>query len=611
MPQDLHTKVKNFPRSSGVYLMKDGAGHVLYIGKATSLRDRVKSYFLKQAGDRYQIKYLMAKVADIDFIVTDNEKEALLLENTYIKKYQPKYNFFLKDDKSYVSLALSVQHPFPRLYKTRKILKDKTLYFGPYSSAYACQSVVEFVGQHFRLRTCQDHDFANRSRPCLMYQIKKCDAPCVGYVSQAKYAEMIQQVKLFLYGRDQELKNNVKAQMFQAAEAENFEEAARLRDLLKDIERTLEKQKVVSHQAYDWDVLSYDRQQNQVLICIMMIRAGKLADTHFIPLKVYEPDEEFLSKVVVQYYGETKFIPPILLFSRLPADVGALADLLSERAGLKVQLRLPQKGEKLKMVQLAEKNAKTQLMQRQQRQSNVELILENLKQALNLKNLPRTIECYDISNFQGQDSVGSMVTFVEGEPYKQGYRRFKIKTVEQANDFAMLYEVLQRRIQNIIQHPGDSKWSLPDLMIMDGGKAQLNVALRLFKELNIINIDVVGLAKSRIKEKKGKKFKTQERVFLPNRLNPVVLATNSPELHLLQRIRDEAHRFGITYHRQLRQQKGMRSRLEEIAQVGPKRMQKLLTTFGSIEAIQAADPIALAKVARISLQLANSIKEQL
>ena len=609
MPQDLHTKVKNFPRSSGVYLMKDGAGHILYIGKATSLRDRVKSYFLKQASDRYQIKYLMAKVADIDFIVTDNAKEALLLENTYIKKYQPKYNFFLKDDKSYVSLALSVQHPFPRLHKTRKILKDGTLYFGPYSSAYASQSVVEFVGQHFRLRTCQDHDFANRSRPCLMYQIKKCDAPCVGYVSQTKYAEMIQQVKLFLYGRDQELKNNVKAQMFQAAEVENFEEAARLRDLLKDIERTLEKQKVVSHQDYDWDVLSYDRQQNQVVICIMMIRTGLLADTHFIPLKVYEPDEEFLSKVVVQYYGETKFIPPILLFSRLPADVGALADLLSERAGLKVQLRLPQKGEKLKMVQLAEKNAKTQLMQRQQRQSNVELILENLKQALHLKSLPRTIECYDISNFQGQDSVGSMVTFVEGEPYKQGYRRFKIKTVEQANDFAMLYEVLQRRIQNIIQHPSDSKWSLPDLMIMDGGKAQLNVALRLFKELNIINIDVVGLAKSRIKEKKGKKFKTQERVFLPNRLNPVVLATS--ELHLLQRIRDEAHRFGIIYHRKLRQQKGMRSRLEEIAQVGPKRMQKLLTTFGSVEGIQAAAPIELAKVARISLQLAKSIKEQL
>lgn len=599
--EKLKAQVQGFPQRPGVYLMKNARGQMLYVGKATQLRSRVLSYFSKEAHSRYQIRFLMSKVQRIETMVTDNAKEALLLENTLIKKHYPRYNIHLKDDKSYVSLKLTVGHPVPRLEVTRRIRRDGSLYFGPYTSAGACREVVDFIQRHFRLRTCTDHEFKNRVRPCLQYQIKLCDAPCVGLVSREEYQDMVQQVEWFLRGKSQELRKTAERKMHEASRAEQFEEAARYRDLLQDMEETLEKQKMVTHQGDSRDVLGLARQGESVTCYLMKVREGRVSGHSTYFFESMESEEELAVSFLNQYYenahdGEAK-IPPEVLVSFSSEDLNPLQEILSERRGGSVKLYCPQRGEKAKLKDLAMANAEQALRLRLQQDDQSAEILQSLEKKLQLKNLPTRIECYDISHFQGGQTVGSMVTFVQGKAQRNLYRRFQVKSVRGPDDFASLYEVLYRRLKRGLEaklNDRENPWALPELMVIDGGKGQLNAALQAAKDLGVTGVDFIALAKSRLSGDGGKpqsledKVRSAERVFLPGRKNPVILKPNSNELFLLMQLRDEAHRFGIEAHRKRQKKHSLASQMEQIPGLGPKRRQKLLQTFGSWAQIKEA-----------------------
>ncbi len=620
-PSELQKKLSDLPKSTGIYLMKSAKGEILYIGKATDLRSRVRSYFSKEDGSRYQIRYLMNKVADIETLLTHNPKEALLLENTLIKKHRPRYNVFLKDDKSYVSIKLSIKDPFPRIYVTRRIKKDGSLYFGPYTSAWACREVVDFIETHFRLRTCGDHDFRNRIRPCLQYQIHRCGAPCVGLVSHEEYAKIIQQVRMFLEGRKEELKKIAAEAMEQASLAEDYEGAAAYRDLVREIDRTLEKQQVVSHRRLSRDVLGIYREGEAVTLCQMMVRDGSLQEHRCFFFKTIENDAEMLTSFLAQYYEEGKFIPSEILIPVQLEEAQTVGEILTERAGHKVEILQPQRGDKAALQKLAEQNAEQAFRSRQQKAEDEEEMLKNLKEKLELKNHPRRIECYDISNIQGRDSVGSMVTFVEGKPFRQGYRHFKIKTVDGSNDFASIYEVMMRRLKRGKEaaQGGEAAWALPDLIIIDGGKGQLHAAVQAMKDLKIEDVDILSLAKSRLegeaspleKTSVEERHRSEERVFLKNRKDPIFFPQNSSILFLLVKLRDEAHRFGIEFHRKQRKQRTLYSALDEIEGIGKIRRQKLLKTFGSLKRIKESDPEDISRAIGVSLELGKRIKESL
>jgi excinuclease ABC subunit C len=539
----LAAKVKSFPTVPGVYLMKDPMERILYVGKANDLKKRVSSYFGKQAEGRYQVRFLMNRVADIDYLVTDNEKEAFLLENTLIKKHRPRYNLQLKDDKSYASIKLSMKDRFPRIYITRQIKKDGSLYFGPYASAGAARETVEFIEKYFRLRTCSDHEFVNRVRPCLQYQIHRCDAPCVGYIDEPGYRTLVDQVKLFLQGRKQDLLKILERQMQERSDREEFENAAQTRDLIASIRETLEKQKVARHTWLDQDAIGLYREGERLTFCLLMIREGKVWESRLFHLTGHGEDEEILESFLMQYYGEDRFIPDELLISLPIKSLKILRQILAEKKGEKVEVIVPQKGDRSDLIELAFKNAREGFQNRSKKVEEIRDVLARLQETLHLQNFPRRMECFDISNIGGKEAVGSLVSFVDGAPYKDGYRRFKIKTVDQADDFGMMREVLRRRLTHI--ESANTKWEKPDLIVIDGGKGQLNAVTAIMNELNITGIDLISLAKEREGE-------DQDKVFLPGRKNPVLLGRHSSLLHLLMQIRDEAHRFAITYHRKLR-----------------------------------------------------------
>ncbi|HCU25292.1 MAG TPA: excinuclease ABC subunit C, partial [Deltaproteobacteria bacterium] len=463
-------KLEDLPRASGVYLMKNAKGEILYIGKAANLRTRVSSYFSKEEQERFQIRFLVSKVDSIETVITANAKEALLLENTLIKKHRPRYNIDLKDDKSYVSLKLSVRDAFPRLYVTRRLKKDGSLYFGPYASAWACREVTDFIEKYFRLRTCSDHEFRNRVRPCLQYQIHRCDAPCVGYINSEEYAKVVRQVKLFLEGKSDELKKIVTGLMQAAAEREAFEEAKNYRDLLCEMERTFEKQQVVSHHNLSRDVIGLYREGEAAAVVVLGVRGGNLQESRHFHFKSHESDGEILASFLLQYYAEEHFIPAEILLPCEVEDRIALEEIFSERAGRKVELHSPQRGAKFDLVKMAAENAKQAFVSRGLKEKNLEDALADLQRRLGLSQVPQTIECYDISNIQGRESVGSMVTFRGGKPDKHGYRHFKIKGVVGADDFASMYELLSRRLKRVSS--GASEWALPELILIDGGKGQ-------------------------------------------------------------------------------------------------------------------------------------------
>ncbi len=605
----LEDKIRQLPSSPGVYLMHDANGTIIYIGKARNLRQRVRSYFKASGDSRYHVKFLVAKIADIEVLLTDTEKEALLLENTLIKQHHPRYNLDLKDDKTYFSLRLDPCEEFSRFTLVRKTARDGARYFGPYASASAAREVLRqmiriFPLRHFPLAACMA-----RKRPCLYHQIGQCSAPCQGLISKKDYLDLVEGAMLFLDGKGRQLVAEFKRRMTEAAEKMLYEEAARWRNLLRSIQITVEKQKVVLPGG-DSDVVGYHRQGERIELAILFIRSGVLSGSRLFSLKWELDDSAGISAFLQQYYIADVFIPAEILLPLPVDDTAALVELLGDQKKQKVSIIFPQRGTKRELVKLACKNAESAIRERDEAAASAAAVLTELRQRLQLTRLPTRIECYDISNIQGRFSVGSGVTFSDGKPDKQNYRHYRIRTVEGQDDFAMLREVFSRRFRddNIL------KSGLPDLVVVDGGIGQLNAAQEIIKELELDgHFDLISLAKSRAERDSAAATvkKSDERVFLPGRKNPVVLQQNSSPLLLLVAIRDEAHRFAIEYHRKLRGKEGIASGIDTIPGIGPKRRTALLNKFGSLQCLKEANIEEIATVDGINRTTAEKLYERL
>ncbi len=592
------------PSQPGCYLMKDSQGTVIYVGKAINLRARIRSY-LNESDTRQTVRFLMRRVADIEFVVTMTEKEALLLENSLIKQFKPRYNVQLKDDKTYVSLCLNVRSSFPRLTVTRKMRKDGSRYFGPYSSASAVRDTLKMIQKLFPLRTCSDSVMANRARPCLYYQMKQCAAPCVGLISEQNYRELVQQVILVLEGKSGEVEKLLLERIGEFAQSLEFEKAAELRDRLLALRQTLEAQRaVLAEDAGDRDVFGLYVHGRYCQVQVLFYRGGRMMGGRgFSFSRMEQPVEEFLSSFLVQYYSSAPDIPREVLLPAPIDDADALADLLGDQRGARVQVLHPQRGEKKTLLELAARNARSRFEeQRLAEQANNDL-LDQVAKTLCLARLPQRIECFDISTIQGSRAVGSMSVFEGGQPAKNRYRRFSIRHVEGQDDFAMLREVVLRRYRRAIEED-----DLPDLVLVDGGKGQLGVVAAALGDLGLDDLPLASIAKSRTEEGGGH---SPERFFIPGRANPIVPPQNSPIVHLLARIRDEAHRFAITYHRQKRAKSTLRTDLLDVPGVGPTRARALLKAFGSIEGVRKAGPARIAEVAGFNLTLAQAIQDHL
>jgi len=591
----IEEKLETLPTSCGVYLFKDSHGEILYVGKAKNLRTRIRSYF-HRSSDSLKIRTMVSKLSDIETIVTDTEKEALILENNLIKKYKPRYNVVFRDDKTYPYLRLSLEDTFPALYIVRRPKKDNSRYFGPFASVQAVKETLRLIYQIFPIRRCHRKRF-ERDRPCIYYQLGQCLAPCSKNVDPSEYNKIVKEVELFLEGRSQQIINSLKQRMKQEAEKLNFETAARLRDRIEAIEKTLEKQKIVSLELSDRDVFGFFRENEKIEIVILFVRNGRIIGKRNYSLsKVRLSDEESLESFVSQYYHSAGSLPQEIILPKVLPNKRLLEQWLTEKKGKRVRIVCPKKGDKYRLLLMAEENAKVLFQQRAKREALSKPLLEDLKERLHLRKYPYRVEGFDISNIMAKAAVGSMVCFIDGEPYKEGYRRFRIKTVTQIDDYAMMYEILNRHLRRKLQ-----EGNMPDLIVVDGGKGQLNVALRVMKELNIKDLEVIALAKGR---KEGK-----DKVFLPFRKDPINIAQNSPSFHFLQRIRDEAHRFAISYHKVLKRKQDFASPLQSIPGIGPKTAKRLLTFFGSLKEIKEATLDDLKKIPFLSSKKAEAIYE--
>ena len=597
--------IAGFPAAPGVYFMKDATGIILYVGKARNLRSRVRSYFGVSADSRYQVPALMNRVEAIDFIVTDTEKEALILENTLIKEHRPRYNIELRDDKTYFSLRMDLNEEFPRLTVIRKVKSDGARYFGPYASASAAREVLNqlsrvFPLRHYPLETCR-----RRKRPCLFYQIRQCSAPCHGLISRVEYGALAESTALFLDGRNRAVLDLLRQRMAEAASGERYEEAARFRDLIRAIETTLEKQKMVLPGG-DADIFGYCRQGNMLEVALLYLRGGRINGGRNFTVAWELDDAEGLGSLLLEYYHQEVAIPEEVLLPLALEDAPVFTELLSEKKGRKVTVHAPRRGVKRDLMLLAVKNAETAAADRRKTDQAAAETLEELRERLRLPALPRLIECFDISLFQGDLAVGSGVVFRDGRSDPKSYRHYRIRTVSGTDDFAMMREVLTRRFRR----DGENR---PDLIVVDGGIGQLNILTAVLRELGIEGIAAVALAKSRVERAARAEVITRsdERVFLPGRKNPVSLRQNSAPLLLLARIRDEAHRFAVTYHQKLRGRKGLHSSLDDISGIGGQRKKELLRRFGSLKNIREASVEELQEVKGISEELAQSIRERL
>ncbi len=601
--------LKKFPATPGVYLMKGEGGATLYVGKAKHLRNRLRSYFSAAGDGRAHIRFLMARVREVETIVTDTEKEALILENTLIKKYRPKYNINLRDDKTYVSLRIDPREEFPALQVVRKIRRDGALYFGPFSAASAVRETLKeiyriFPLRHYPMATCR-----RRGRPCLFYQIGQCSAPCHGAISAADYAALVKGVVALLSGREKEVVVHLQHKMAEASEQMRFEEAARLRDQIRAIEQTVEKQKVVAAGGCDQDVIGLHREGGEVEIAVLFVRQGKLVGRRNFSIDWKLDEEELLSSFLQQFYGRDVVVPDQVIVPFGPGDQETLSEWLGERKGRKVSVLAPRRGEKRALLEMAERNALESFRERGSRREAREGVLVEIRDRLKLARLPRRMECFDISNVQGEQSVGSMVVLIDGEPASSEYRHYRIKTVAGADDFASLAEVLKRRLTR-----GAEQGVLPDFILIDGGKGQLSGVYQVLEQLNLAAaIDVAGIAKSRVfRNVKGSTVeRSEERFFRPGRSNPVLLRQGSAALFMLERLRNEAHRFAVTYHRKLRGKESLHSALEDIPGVGPARRKALLRHFGSLRKVREAPLEALRSVPGFSEALAQAVFDYL
>lgn len=595
MDAKLEAKLDTLPHEPGVYLMKDRRGEVIYVGKAVNLRNRVRSYFTRTGDTRAFVSLLDQLLGDLETVLVHNEKEALLLENELIKKHKPRFNVLLKDDKQYISLRLDRNQPYPRLEVVRRYQKDGARYFGPYSSASAIRETLRIINRSFHLRTCTDHVLANRKRPCLLHQIGRCPAPCVYPVPVEEYRKSVDEVSLFLEGKAGELVDGLRARMKRAASELKFEEAARIRDQLLAIERSLERQKVATTDFKDQDVFASHREGDRLLIYVLYVRQGRLNGGTAFPLGTQEfPDEELLPSFVNLYYDQGNFVPEEVLLPMELEEREGLEALLTERKGEKVRVLVPKRGEKRDLVEMARKNAEQAVLERRRTQDEMEGVLRRLQERLHLRNLPRRMECFDISHFQGSSIVASQVAATDGELDKSRYRRYRIKTLEKQDDFASMHEVITRRLKR-----GQEEGDLPDLLVIDGGKGQLASALAAAKDLGVEGVDIISLAKSRdleVHDRDEESARSPERVFLPQRKDPIVLRQNSAELYLLARLRDEAHRFAITFQQKSLRKGHFHSVLEDIPGVGATRKKLLLRHFGSLKRVREAGIEELAEV---------------
>lgn len=601
----LAKKIARLPKDPGVYIFKDASGIVIYVGKAKQLRVRVRNYLREGADGRYHVQFLLARARDLDYVVTETEQEALILENNLIKKYRPRYNIFLKDDKTYVNLRLNVDHSYPRLTVVRRPKRDKALYFGPFASAGSVRQTLRMIGRIFPLRTCTDAELAKRKRPCLYYFIKRCPAPCVGLVDAQEYGETVSKIKMFLKGRGNELLKTLREKMERLSAERRFEEAARVRDQVFSIQRTIEKQRITSPQQAERDVFAAYREKERIVVQMLTVREGQVSGARMYSFdNAVLSSAEHMSSFLNQYYQSGAPIPAeILLDEEIPGG-DALSEFLSQRRRRPVKILYPKRGERRTLVAMAEKNARTAFEDYGASQRNREL-LEDLQELLSLQRFPRRVECFDISNIQGTDAVGSGVTLIDGEPSKAHYRHYTIRSVKGADDYGMLREVLERRLSR-----GLKEGDLPDLLVVDGGRGQLNVALDVLERLGVDNVDAVGVAK--VREAGGKrKARGKERIYMRDLPEPLLLEDNSTALFLLERIRDEAHRFAITHHKRLREKKLTHSALDLVPGVGPVLKSRLLEEFGSVARIKKAPLKELASVRGVSPRLAQALKNAL
>jgi len=611
---DLADKLKRLPDAPGVYIMKNSSGEIIYVGKAVSLKNRVRSYFQSSHNHSPKVISLVSQVADFEYILTDSEVEALILECNLIKKHRPRYNVRLVDDKSYPYVKVTLNEDYPRVFMTRNVVRDGARYYGPYTDAGALRETLRLLKKVFPLRQCRQKSVDRQKRPCLNYHIRRCLAPCQGEVNREKYLEMIRNVCLFLEGRHEELVKTLAVRMEEAAENLDFEQAAELRDRIRDIEKVVEKQKIVSADLTDQDVIALAREGELSGVVVFFVRGGKLMGReHFIIDETSEIDDnEILTSFVEQYYIQVEYIPKDILLPLELTETGVINTWLEEKRGARVYLRVPRRGEKAKLVEMAQKNAAEELAQHRAREEQARARLEGallgLKDYLGLARIPLRIECYDISNIQGTESVGSMVVFVGGKPRNDLYRRFRIKTVEGPNDFASMQEVLRRRFTRGLRELDEiaagklekekAKFAeMPDLVIIDGGKGQLSAAREIMKELEVDPIATYGLAKE------------QEHLFGEDSPEPVILPRNSESLYLVQRIRDEAHRFAITYHRKLRGKRSLKSVLDDIPGIGAKRRKALVEHFRSMARLKNATIDQLAEVPGITRPVAEAVYE--
>ncbi|WP_406534236.1 excinuclease ABC subunit UvrC [Methanobrevibacter sp.] len=578
----MSTKIKspdNLPNKPGVYIMKDDTDTIIYIGKAKSLIKRVKSYFREKL-DRPKTQILMSHFDSLEYIVTNSEKEALILEATLIKKHRPRYNVQLKDDKRYPYVKITDEE-FPRLIITRNITKNGA-YFGPFTDAGSVKQTVKFLKSLFKIRTCR-----NMNGPCLNSQIDLCYAPCDGRITKEEYAEIINKIDLFFQGKYSTIVKNLKKEMIEASDNEEFEKAAVIRDQISSIEDIMEKQFVdFVDDDLDQDVIAIALGENEVIVIIMPIRNGKIVgrDDFLMSGSQYDSPSEIMFSFIQQYYGYNRHIPKQILLDEDIDEKDLLEDWLSDLRGNKVKIKVPQKGVKLRLVKMAKKNA--EIIKHQKKTMENSLI--ELKKYLKLDKVPHVIEGYDISNISGKFAVGSKVCFVDGKPYKKRYKHFRMETPG-PNDFAMMEELLTRRLKLIDSDPE------PDLMVIDGGKGQLGMACGVLEKLNLTHIPVIGLAKE------------FEEIFVPNNKRPIIIPKNNKALHLLQQVRDESHRFAITYHRKLRSKDISASSLDDIVGIGKKRKIGLLKEFGTIENIKKASVDELAKIDGMNQKTAENV----
>lgn len=659
--EKLRKQLAALPARPGVYLMRNAKGEVIYVGKAAKLNSRVRSYFGSPHGMEPKTRALREHIDDFEYIVVGNAGEALILEATLIKRHQPFFNIRLKDDKRYPYLKIDVQNPWPRVYITRRIEKDGARYFGPYASAGSVRATLDLTKKLFPWRSCTKEITGKDARPCLDYYIKRCIAPCTSYCTKEEYDEVIQDVILFLEGRSDDVIRRLKQQMNAAAERMEYERAAQLRDQLRSIERTVERQMVSTTRKEDADIFGLARDGDQACVQVFFVRGTQMIgrDTFVLEGVRDETDAAVLENFLLQYYEGAQYIPRLVAIPSDPEDRETIEELLTEKKGSLVEVRVPERGEKKRLVELAGDNAKESLALMRVKwladANKTEQALEQLMEELSLPEVPHRIECYDNSNIQGTSPVSSMVVFIDGKPATNQYRRFKVKTVVGADDFATMAEVLRRRFKHhagkvrhggtvsaeesevhgaveqdeVLLSPADlvrevreangepavaeagatgdrepeagrsEGWDLPDLVIIDGGKGQLGAAVQVMRELGVHHIPAVGLAK---------RF---EELFVPDEDEPVVLPRGSEALYLVQRIRDEAHRFAITFHRQVRGKSSIQSALDTIPGIGPKRKKALLRKFGSVKQIREAPVEEIASTVGFTRALAEKVKAEL